>query len=57
MAVCGIKTGFDHLETTNMTGIKNDLCVIDGADLYTGAGRELRHGRRERGRREGRERG
>ena len=46
MAVCGIKTHFDHLETANVTGIKNDLGVMDGTDLDTGAGGGLRHGRR-----------
>lgn len=54
MAVCGIKTHFDHLETANVTGIKNDLGVIDGTDLNTRAGGGLRHGRRRVG---GRRRG
>lgn len=48
MAVCGIKTHFDHLETANVTGIKNDLGVMDGTDLNTRAGGGLRHGRRRR---------
>lgn len=51
MAVCRIKTRFDHLETANMTGIKNDVSVMDGTDLNTGAGGRLRHGRRRRRRR------
>jgi hypothetical protein len=53
MAVRGIKTRFDHLKTANMTGIKNDLSVLDGTDLDTRAGGGLRHGRRRAGRRRG----
>jgi len=55
MTVCGIKTHFDHLETANMTGIKNDLGVMDGTDFNADAGGGLRHGRRSR-RRVGRRR-
>jgi hypothetical protein len=51
MAVCGIKTRFDHFETADMTGIKNDLGVMDGTDLNTRAGGGLRHGRRRARRR------
>lgn len=46
MTVSGIEAHSDHLETANMTGIKNDLCVMDGTDFNTGAGGGLRHGRR-----------
>jgi hypothetical protein len=53
VTVCGIKTHFDHLETANMTGIKNDLSVMDGTDFNTRAGGGLRHGRRRMGRRRG----
>lgn len=53
MPVCGIKTRFDHLETADVTGVKNDLRVMDGADLNARASGGLRHGRRrgKRGRR------
>ena len=44
MAVCGIETHFDHLETADMTGVKNELRVMDGTDLNTSAGGGLRHG-------------
>jgi len=44
MAVSGIETHFDHLETANMTGVKNELRVMDGTDLDTSAGGGLRHG-------------
>lgn len=57
MTVCGIKTRFDHLETANMTGVKNDLSVMDGTDLNAGAGGGLRHGWKRRGGTEGRRRG
>ena len=46
MTVSGIEAHSDHLETANMTGIKNDLCVMDRTDFNTGAGGGLRHGRR-----------
>ena len=46
MTVRGIETHFDHLETANMTGIKNELGVMDGTDFNTRAGGGLRHGRR-----------
>lgn len=46
MSVRGIKTRFDHLEAANMTGVKNDLGVMDGTDLNTRASGGLRHGRR-----------
>jgi len=52
MTVSGIEAHSDHLETANMTGIKNDLCVMDGTDFNTGAGGGLRHGRRGDGGRE-----
>ena len=55
MTVCRIKTGFDHFEAANVTGIKNDLGVVDGTDFDTGAGGGLRHGR-GRGEEEGEER-
>ena len=54
MTVCRIETRFDHLEAANMTGIKDDLGIMDGTDLNTSAGGGLRHGRR--GRRGGRRR-
>jgi len=44
MAVCRIETHFDHLETANVTGVKNELRVMDGTDLNTSAGGGLRHG-------------
>ena len=54
MAVGRIQAHFDHLETADMTGVKNELGVMDGTDFDTGAGGGLRHGglgRRRRGRR------
>jgi len=53
MTVGGIEAHSDHLETANMTGIKNELSVMDGTDFNTGAGGGLRHGRRGDGETEG----
>ena len=50
MTVGGIETRFDHLETADVTGVENDLSVMDGTDFDTGAGGGLGHGgRRGRG--------
>jgi len=46
VAVCGIETHFDHLETADVTGIEHDLGVTDGTDFDTSASGGLRHGRR-----------